>query len=105
MKNQYPYTLQILPKQEVIKDANGDFMDVDTAWETLGKCRDEAGRNYKVNSPDGVGYVATVLIFAPKGTDVIAPGATVRVMDGDICRATGKVIISRKEFFHTRIWL
>ena len=105
MSKQYPYTLQLLPDNAVIKDENGDFVDSSTEWETVCSCRDEAGRNYTVQTPDGVGYVATVLIHCPKGQQVIQPGTTIRVMDGEITRASGKVIVSRKEKFHTRLWL
>ena len=102
---QYPYTLEIQPKQEIVKDANGNFIAPTITWTPVCKCREEASRGYKVDRPDGVGYIATVTIFAPKGTEAIAPGMTVRVMDGDIERASGKVVYSRKEYFHTRIWL
>jgi hypothetical protein len=105
MRSQYPYKLQVIPELSPIKDENGDFVSNTPEWLDVAKCRDETGRNYVVNTPDGAGYVSTVTIFAPKGTTPLSPGTIVRVLDGDVVRATGKIVASRKEFFHTRIWL
>jgi len=105
LKSQYPYSLQILPKSDILKDKNGNFIPGTSDWEEVCKCRDEHGRNYKIETPDGIGYVATFVVFAPKGTEPLSRGTTIRVMDGDTLRITGKVIISRKEQFNTRLWV
>lgn len=102
---QYPYILQTTPIDAGKKTENGNYIASNASFITVCNCRDEIGRNYSIKAQDGTIYVSTVVLFAPKGTAVITPGTIVRVMDGDNIRLTGRVVASRADYFHTRIWL
>ena len=106
MKGQYPYKLQTLAStNDDIKDGNGDFIITPESWVDVCNCRDEEGRRFVVKTPDGLDYVSTVVVFAPKGTLAVAPGVTIRILDCDTIRVQMKVMASRREQLHTRIWV
>ena len=105
MKGQYPYQLQVLNQSDDLQDENGDFIVAPKSWSDVGLCRDEPGRRYKVPTTDVVAYISTFIIYSPKGTEAVAVGKTIRVLDGDEIRVEMKVTASRRELFHTRLWV
>jgi len=105
MIQQYPYTLEVLNIVEGEPDANGDYAVPLDSWQTISKCRDEAGNGRKITLEDGSAFEYNFLIQMPKGVESIAVGKKVRVKDGNSVRATGEIKYSRKDQLHTRAWV
>lgn len=105
MVRQYPYTLQ----QQIVsgggKDDNGNYTAPSNNWVDICYCRDEHGNGKKVTLTDGNSYEYSFLIQLPRGTEPLAPGTKVRVMDNNEVRAIGDVVHSRKDQLHSRIWV
>ena len=104
MVSQYPYILQVLSITGT-KDENGNWIAGTENWINLTRCRDEAGSGKKVTGIDGSSHDYSFLIQMPQGVEAIAAGTKVRVVDGAAVRATGLVIYSRKDQFHSRVWV
>lgn len=102
---QYPYILQVLFLTGSTQDANGNYQEQTETWANYCRCRDEAGAGKKVTTVDGNVHDYSYLIQMPRGVEAIAPGTMVQVMQGSEVRAKGKVIYSRKDQMHSRIWV
>lgn len=106
MSIQYPYTLQKIVVSDSTQDANGDFSVSSPAWQTLGFCRNEDGRQQKFSKDDGSYLSASHLIQCPAGTLALKAGEQIRVIEKDgTLRLQGEVLYSSKDRFHTRIWV
>ncbi|MFB5946122.1 hypothetical protein [Albibacterium profundi] len=104
-KYQYPYILQISIINPSTKDENGNWSEETESWVNLCRCRDEAGKGKKVTDSDNTIHEYTFLIQKPEGVEPIKKGTKVRVMEGNVKRAEGTVIYSRKDKFHSRTWV
>jgi hypothetical protein len=88
------------------KDADGNPIPPSEDWVNLTRCRDEAGNGKAITLSDGTQQQYSYLIQMPKGVEAIAFDKKVRVLDSaNNVRAEGKVIYSRKDQLHSRIWL
>jgi len=102
---QYPYTLEVLKHIGGTYDPAGNPIPSQEVWQQLAKCRDEAGNGKKVSLSDNTVNEYAFLVQLPKGTEAVPVDTIIRVMDGQTVRCTGKVIYSRKDQLHSRLWV
>lgn len=102
---QYPYTLEVLYLTGGGKDVNGNPIPPIENWVALTRCRDEDGKSKVITTPDGVQHQFAFLVQMPQGVEPLKSGAKVRVKEGNEIRAIGDVIYSRKDQFHSRLWV
>lgn len=102
---QYPYTLQVKNVTEPIQTGEGHYMPGNESWETVSICRDEDGKGKYIRGEDGSANVISFVVYTPKGTPVIQSGKTIRVMDNNEVRCSGKVLYSRNDRLNSRIWV
>ncbi len=102
---QYPYTLEVLNLIDGGQDAEGNILKPTEEWVKVCNCRDEAGNGKKITLTDNSIHEFAFLVQMPKGTTAIEPGRTIRVLDGLNVRCTGKVVYSRKDQLHSRLWV
>lgn len=103
---QYPYILQTLQQTDAVQDENGNWTPGGEEWVTHSKCRDESGSGRQVRGEDGSAIVVNFLVQCPLGTPAVPANTSIRVVDeSENVRATGKVLYSRKDRLHTRIWV
>jgi len=105
MISQYPYILQVLFLTGGGTDENGNPISPSETWVNLTRCRDEAGNGRLITTVDGQQHQYSFLVQMPKGVEAVALGSQIRVVDGVEVRATGKVVYSRKDQMHSRLWV
>lgn len=102
---QYPYILEVLYLSGGGQDADGNAIEPTKNWLALARCRDEAGNGKSVATQDGIVHQFSFLVQLPKGVEAFKAGTQIRVKDGAEIRCLGSVIYSRKDQFHTRLWV
>lgn len=106
MVKQYPYILEVLTMTGGGYDDDGAPIPATSEYVAIGKCRDEAnvgGKAITIN--DGEHYVFNVLIQMPKNIPALTLKDKVRVMEGNMVRASGTVKGFRRDQMHARAWL
>ena len=106
---QYPHYLFIETPGESVRDANGDWSNVQNTNTFVSRCRDEKdGRGQEYDVGGGAYIKATSLIQCPKSCPAVEKGARVIVANDASCsdvRISGIVLNCDKSQLHVRIWV
>lgn len=105
---QYPYNLKVFKNTEAVFDENtASWIEGTSTLVSIGKCRDEAnGAGGKITTKDGENYIFGATVYMPLGTEEIAEGQKIQVVDdaGKI-RISGDVKRFSKNQLNSVLWV
>jgi hypothetical protein len=103
---QYPHILKVKRLSESVQDGSANWVSGPALPDIEYKCRLEPRSNSSVLAlADGTTVNVQALVYMPNTVQIISPGTSVEIYDGDLQIAKGSVLQFNRGQLNARLWL